>query len=39
VGETSITAPDRWAYLYRAIGRGGNLPDTMFSGHRDMAVA
>ena len=29
----------RWAYLYRAIDRDGNLVDTMPSQHRDMAAA
>ena len=29
----------RWAYLYRAIDRDGNLVDTMLSEHRDMAAA
>ena len=29
----------RWAYLYRAIDRDGDLVDTMLSEHRDMAAA
>ncbi|MDO9713106.1 DDE-type integrase/transposase/recombinase [Paracraurococcus lichenis] len=29
----------RWAYLYRAIDRDGNLVDTRLSEHRDMAAA
>ena len=29
----------RWAYLYRAVDRDGNLVDTMSSEHRDMAAA
>jgi len=29
----------RWAYLYWAIDRGGNLVDTRLSEHRDMAAA
>jgi transposase-like protein len=29
----------RWAYLYRAIDRDGDLVDAMLSEHRDMAAA
>src|SRR5215212_11749612 len=39
VDETYIMVRGRWAYLYRAIGRDGNLVDTMLSEHRDMAAA
>src|SRR5918992_2763238 len=39
VDETYIKVGGRWAYLYRAIDRDGNLVDTMLSGHRDMAAA
>src|ERR687884_1845478 len=39
VDETYIEVRGRWAYLYRAIDRGGNLVDTMLSEHRDMAAA
>ncbi|MDO9714746.1 DDE-type integrase/transposase/recombinase, partial [Paracraurococcus lichenis] len=37
--ETYIKVRGRWAYLYRAIDRDGNLVDTMLSEHRDMAAA
>src|SRR5918993_2159830 len=39
VDETYLKVRGRWAYLYRAIDRGGNLVDTMLSEHRDMAAA
>lgn len=39
VGETYLKVCGRWAYLYRAIDRDGNLVDTMPSEHRDMAAA
>lgn len=39
VDETYIKVRGRWAYLYRAIDRDGNLVDTMLSEHRDMAAA
>ena len=29
----------RWAYLYRAVDRDGNLIDAMLSEHRDMKAA
>jgi transposase-like protein len=39
VDETYFKVRGRWAYLYRAIDRDGNLVDTMLSEHRDMAAA
>ncbi len=39
VDETYLKVGRRWAYLYRAIDRDGNLVDTMLSEHRDMAAA
>jgi transposase-like protein len=39
VDETYIKVRGRWAYLYRAIDRDGNLIDAMLSEHRDMAAA
>src|SRR6187397_1872350 len=39
VDETYLKVGGRWAYLYRAIDRDGNLVDTMLSEHRDMAAA
>src|SRR3954454_17901374 len=39
VDETYLKVSGRWAYLYRAIDRDGNLVDTMLSEHRDMAAA
>src|SRR3954447_6032028 len=39
VDETYLKVGGRWAYLYRAIDRDGNLIDTMLSEHRDMAAA
>ena len=37
--ETYLKVGGRWAYLYRAIDRDGDLIDTMLSEHRDMAAA
>jgi putative transposase len=39
VDETYLKVGGRWAYLYRAIDRDGNLVDTMLSEHRDMMAA
>ena len=39
VDETYLKVRGRWAYLYRAIDRRGNLVDAMLSEHRDMAAA
>ena len=39
VDETYLKVRGRWAYLYRAIDRDGNLVDTMLSERRDMAAA
>ena len=39
IEKTYLKVRGRWAYLYRAIGRDGNLVDTMLSEHRDMAAA
>jgi putative transposase len=39
VDETYLKVGGRWAYLYRAIDRDGNLMDTMLSEYRDMAAA
>ncbi len=39
VDETYLKVRGRWAYLYRAIDRGGNLVDAMLSERRDMAAA
>ena len=39
VGETYLKVRGRWAYLYRAIDRDGDLVDTMLSERRDMAAA
>src|ERR687884_658703 len=39
VDETYLKVGGRWAYLYRAIDRDGNLVDVMLSEHRDMAAA
>jgi putative transposase len=39
VDETYLKVRGRWAYLYRAIDRDGNLVDTVLSEHRDMAAA
>src|SRR4051812_8300958 len=39
VDETYLKVGGRWAYLYRAIDRDGNLVDTMLSEHRNMAAA
>jgi putative transposase len=38
VDETYLKVRGRWAYLYRAIDRDGNLVDAMLSEHRDMAA-
>src|SRR5215216_1050593 len=39
VDETYLKVGGRWAYLYRAIDRDGDLVDVMPSEHRDMAAA
>ena len=39
VDETYLEVRGKWAYLYRAIGRDGNLIDAMLSEHRNMAAA
>ena len=39
VDETYLKVRGRWAYLYRAIDRDGNLLGTMLSERRDMAAA
>ena len=39
VDETYLKVRGRWAYLYRAIDRDGNLIDVMLSAHRDMRAA
>ncbi len=39
VDETYLKVRGRWCYLYRAIGRDGNLVDAMLSDHRDMRAA
>jgi putative transposase len=39
VDETYLKVRGKWAYLYRAIDRDGNLVDAMLSEHRDMAAA
>src|ERR687885_700073 len=40
VDETYLKVGGRWAYLYRAIDRDGDLVDTiLLSEHRDMAAA
>src|ERR1700712_23130 len=39
VDETYLKVRGKWAYLYRAIDRDGNLIDAMLSEHRDMAAA
>src|ERR687885_1026508 len=39
VDEAYVKVGGRWAYLYRAVDRDGNLVDTMLSEHRDMAAA
>ncbi|WP_424139770.1 IS6 family transposase [Roseomonas chloroacetimidivorans] len=39
IEKTYLRVCGRWAYLYRAIDRDGNLVDTMLSEHRDMAAA
>jgi transposase-like protein len=37
--ETYLKVWGKWAYLYRAIDRDGNLIDAMLSEHRDMVAA
>jgi len=37
--EIYIKVSGRWCYLYRAIGRDGNLLDSMLSNHRDRQAA
>jgi transposase-like protein len=39
VDKTYLKVRGRWAYLYRATDRDGNLVDTILCGHRDMAAA
>ena len=39
IEKTYLKVRGRWAYLYRAIDRDGNLVDTMLSERRDMAAA
>jgi transposase-like protein len=39
VDETYVKVHGRWASLYRAVDRDGNLVDTMLTEHRDMAAA
>ena len=39
VDETYLKVRGKWAYLYRAIDRDGNLVDAMLSERRDMAAA
>ena len=39
VDETYLKVRGKWAYLYRAVDRDGNLIDAMLSGHRDMVAA
>jgi transposase-like protein len=39
VDETYLKVGGRWACLYRAIDRDGNLVDAMLSEHRDRAAA
>ena len=39
VDETYVRVKGRWAYLYRAVDRDGDLVDTMLSERRDMAAA
>ena len=39
VDETYLEVRGRWAYLYRAIDRNGDLGDTMLSEHREAAQA
>ena len=39
VDETYLKVRGRWAYLYRAIDRDGNLVDATLSAHRDMKAA
>src|SRR2546421_11890543 len=39
VDETYVSVQGKWYYLYRAIGRDGNLVDLMVSEKRDMEPA
>src|ERR1700758_328630 len=39
VDETYLKVRGRWAYLYRAIDRDGNLVNAMLSGHLDVQAA
>jgi putative transposase len=39
VDETYLKVRGKWAYLYRAVDRDGNLIDALLSEHRDMAAA
>jgi len=39
VDETYLKVRGKWATLYRAVDRDGNLIDAMLSEHRDMAAA
>ena len=39
VDETYIKVKGKWVYLYRSLGRDGNLIDTMLSETRDMEAA
>ena len=39
VDETYLKVRGKWAFLYRAIDRDGNLIDARLSEHRDMAAA
>ena len=37
--ETYVKVAGSWCYLYRAVGRDGQLFDSMLSEHRDRSVA
>ncbi len=39
VDETYLRVRSRWAYLYRAVDRSGNLVDTILREYRDMTAA
>lgn len=39
VDQTYLKVRGKWAYLYRAVDRDGNLIDAVLSTHRDMAAA
>ncbi len=39
IDETYVKVSGRWCYLYRAIGRNGELLDSMLSEHRDRDAA